>query len=311
MSSRPMLSDEVIAALRNAAQHASYMAPAISAARDAVASYAQLLGPQIQQIQDAIVAAMSVYSTSIIDVQSRFTNTLDALYPSISALANTFSQLNMPDVIASWEEGASVDIANESGFDFLEDAVKRQFSSSLVYTDSRVVAALLTSKMLAHTKQPEFLTLLDDSFASSKLLARRRPIITVAMDAHRSRTYLASVPLFMSQLEGAVGDLLVSQSIAISSNGKLFESPLLSTAPMGKRKEFRGFASKVQTSPFSSHAALTPVRDHIINSVAPKRNQVLHGTSFDHGTAQQSTQLVLLLAIVMGVQAAFERGTPP
>lgn len=169
--------------------------------------------------------------------------------------------------------------------------------------------ARVTNAWLNLTRQNWFRDELKERFQNSAMLRSRWKILEKAWEAHQRRDYILSIPVFLTQIEGILGDALVLNHCARSKNGKLFKLDSDGTILIenGKQKEIIGISSIIEHPYFSRISRLDEAikflrKDEII----VERNAILHGRKVSYGRAKLSTQSLLLIYALIRDAAEFE-----
>ena len=160
--------------------------------------------------------------------------------------------------------------------------------------DHRVRAAVITNKLLGYTKKREFAESLEEHFNKTPILSRRWRIIENALDAHRNRGYLLSVPALLAQVEGILADALVMKEIVYVDNGKVYSKNYRN----GKPRELKGMyelANEVKKTELQENREFRMFANLLIGSLARNRNMILHGRNVDYGKANLSVKLILYI----------------
>ncbi|MEZ8154417.1 hypothetical protein ACED23_25480 [Vibrio splendidus] len=133
----------------------------------------------------------------------------------------------------------------------------------------------------------------------------RRHIISVAIDLHESRNYIASIPLFLSQSDGIFEELL-GQSVFtrrpqnLDKVGRKLDS-IFETDSI-RRAIFGLFCKE---SPYSAKSDSFSKDD---KAKSPNRNGILHGDyrHLDYGTYMNSCKSICLLSSIIWLMSAHE-----
>ncbi len=124
----------------------------------------------------------------------------------------------------------------------------------------------------------------------SPRLKMRLPAMNQALEAHRNRNFLVSIPCLLSQFEGILADYLVSEDLLTVEGYKVYKKQ---HDPMSsKRIEVHGLkrvANLIENSDLSKIHFLAAYVKEILGD---DRNAILHGRKFDYGSADFSTWLV-------------------
>jgi hypothetical protein len=161
-----------------------------------------------------------------------------------------------------------------------------------------------------HTREGSFAEEMRHRFQESARLRRRWAIVGAALEAHRRREYVLSIPPLLAQLEGLVTDLLLLRGQAVVLGRKVVakDAGSLRKGRDGKPIVLKGLDAKIRTSGFESMAEVRMGAEFVLNQLAPARNAILHGNRTTYGSAKLSVQLLLLIWIYAEVVVAVERG---
>jgi hypothetical protein len=198
----------------------------------------------------------------------------------------------------------------QSGFGFTSHIRSTSFTSSFANVNLKVRSAVITNKLAYITRSKRFETQLEHLFQQSPVLRRRWKIVARALDRHRERDYLMSVPVLLAQVEGIIGDALILRELILRKGHKLYvkdSNGKLKLNSKGKPIEVRGMHSLIDNSDFQQHPVLQKVAELITAQLVDDRNPILHGRRTSYGTAKLSVQTLLLLLVLADEFIAFEK----
>lgn len=135
-----------------------------------------------------------------------------------------------------------------------------------------------------HFSEKYMFGLLNCAIKELEIYKKRKDIIKDALDAHFNKKYTLSVPVFFTQLEGILRDY---GNIPDKDNIK-------PTIPLDKWNERMAFSVKDQAEYFNSF--ITNLFKGNVDPSEFNRNPILHGTSFDYNTENNS--MILFLSIL-------------
>lgn len=262
-----------------------------------------------------------------------------AAYGLSSSIENLYkSLLQAPETgagISTWKVGSFIDPlpdlgpieewlreqAATQGEEALEDSkfgfstilFEHRFLASLAGITQQVRRAIVTKKVLAMTRRPEFERDFFAHFERSTTLRRRREILKSAFSVHLNREYLVSIPVLIAQVEGLFGDALLLKGTVISKGRKLYVMGSDGKPTRGKNNkeiEVKGIdrlleiAEKQDDRPLMAGVAWT-----MADSLFPDyRNGILHGRTTNYRLPWLSAQAILALRVMAQDIAAFEAG---
>lgn len=194
------------------------------------------------------------------------------------------------------------------GGNLLEDCGYRHTSRLLTEKDFEYLASLvpraihanITNLWLNITRQYWFKEELKSRFMASSISNPRWKIVEVAWEAHNRREYDLSVPIFLTQVEGILGDELILNYHAKSKKGKLFELDSKGSIKIenNKEKELIGITAIIE-HPYFRDRRFELIKRHLIDDkIVIQRNAIIHGRNTSYGRAKLSTQLLLLLYVL-------------
>ena len=197
-------------------------------------------------------------------------------------------------------------LLEECGYRHIASILKkegfRKFANISQKANDKTIDVTVTNMWLKLSRQDWFENELKERFQNSAVLYRRWKIIKKALDAHKRRNYLLSIPALFSQIEGILGDALILNHYAKSKNGRLFALDFHGAILMenGKQKELISISAIIDQPYFRGISGLEEIlkflrEDKIINM----RNAILHGRNISYGRAKLSTQLLLLVCVLM------------
>lgn len=219
----------------------------------------------------------------------------------------------LPDLgslIAQWQEvGEAQETLGQHGFGFTGHLWTTTFIVTFAKADTRTGAAAVTTRLRTATCAVDFEAELRGIVEGSSVLQRRWKIIAAALQMHRNRTYLVSIPALLAQLEGIIGDALILKGLAVSVGHKVYMKGADGRIKKGRDRkpvEMKGVGQLVQNSDFRNHEVLQLTVDLLLNQLVRERNAIMHGRMTAYGTAKRSTQLFLLLFVYASAIAEFE-----
>ena len=164
----------------------------------------------------------------------------------------------------------------------------------------RAIHADITNLWLNITRQYWFKEELKSRFMASSISNPRWKIVEVAWEAHNRREYYLSVPIFLTQVEGILGDELILNCHAKSKKGKLFELDTNGSIKIenNKEKELIGITAIIE-HPYFGDRRFELINRHLKDDkIIIQRNAIIHGRNTSYGQAKLSTQLLLLLYVL-------------
>jgi hypothetical protein len=200
-------------------------------------------------------------------------------------------------------------ILKECGYRHTGQILRKEGFRIFANIGPNVQDARVTNTWLNLTRQNWFKDELKERFQNSTILRKRWKILETAWEAHKRRDYLLSIPVFLTQIEGILGDALILNHYAKSKNGKLFKLDSSGAILMenGKQKEFNGISSIVDHQYFSRISRLDEIIKFLReDKIIIERNAILHGRKISYGKAKLSTQSLLLIYALIRDAADFE-----
>lgn len=204
---------------------------------------------------------------------------LFSLLPDTRDLVQLFDEMNQ------YVDRAKT-IFSHSDYAFAGDRVTLEFIIPLANLQGQTQAAVITNRFLALTRSAHFFDVLQSRCSSSTLLRKRWPILEQALQAHRQRNYLISIPTLLAQLEGIIGDTLRLRNI-VTADGYILRLTQ-------NQDKVGGLQQLLQTS-FNRPSYFDEAASHMLMTIVPHRNAILHGRYLKYGKARISTQLLLLI----------------
>jgi len=316
-------SDQVLEEVRRFAvevgRNATATIEAVQASLRAAVNVAAISTTQQQIVSRALGDFQSVAVTSALLAQNigamvttqleQLGKTLQRAYQPINFVARL---PNITDFIRAWEDlNEAADALDAAGYGFASDLMTVQFARAFIRVPSRVRAAVATNHLLRLTRQETFVDSIREVMEPSLMLKRRRSIVARALTAHQDRDYLVSIPLLLTQVEGAFTDMMILKRYALPQGGKLYARNLHGGAKLDKRGKpirLNGLGQLIDHADFTAHPAVQSLCDHLANAVVPARNGILHGRVTSYARAKLSTELALLVFMLSSELVAFERG---
>jgi len=138
---------------------------------------------------------------------------------------------------------------------------------------------------------------IDRLLSNSSILDPRAEAIISALNAHKQRQFCLSVPVFILQLEGVIGDALILKKLVRLENGKLYK--VVASNNKSDIKGLQGLNSLVRQSDLMEDGAFAELSELIVSRLADDRNKILHGRNPQYGTEKNSTTALLALVLFM------------
>ncbi|MCA9886348.1 MAG: hypothetical protein KC708_25420, partial [Anaerolineae bacterium] len=270
----------------------------------------QLYGNTLQIISNAIADSLVTTRTA-----------LDSLRTSMESIGNTvglgiskIQPVNFIEQLPGFSELVKIYDAfhqaektlSENGFGFMSGHWTVPVIASFLDIqdlDLGIRKAVITNKILAHTRTPNFKQNMLDLFRASSVLKKRWTIIDLVMAAHTNRNYVLAIPTLLAQFEGMFTDALILKQLVIRDRGKLYaidETGAPKLDKNDKRVELHGLHQKVQNSNLEYEHILERLSKDFVSGLIRERNDIMHGSSVSYAKANLSLRLVLgiyLLAI--------------
>lgn len=164
--------------------------------------------------------------------------------------------------------------------------------------NARVRSAVITNRLLAHTRKKEFESDLRQSFERPSVLSRRWTILQKALAVHLRRDYEVSIPTLLAQVEGIFTDALILKSMVLRVDGSLCARDAQGKPKLGRNGKLirlRGLGQKVQNSDLRNEDTLRVFSEFFTNSLIRERNDILHGRELAYGKAKLSVQLLFII----------------
>lgn len=296
---------------------APLMQTAIAQTRVADAVAAATLAPAIRQAT-ASFAAIEASSRLLRDVTSTLNSRLfDVSWLEAANKANRLAGLgrlveSLPsfDLIreSMRELQDAADVFESEGFGFVINPLPAELLRGATAIDRRVRAAAVTNRMLGFTRSPEFAQNLQETFAESRLESSRWPPVRAALGEHIDRGYLLSIPVFLAQAEGLLGDALLLRNLVRRSGSRLYAvnpDGTFKKNKKGKHIELKGAGGLATES--RSVSDLTEISSFILDGFVGPRNAILHGRLRNYRRPKLSVQTLLLTSLLAEMILAFER----
>lgn len=275
----------------------------------------------LENIQTTIVAPYESWMKEIEKSIQQLAKTAQVVEQSLQRIVG-FAQVNvqklfseLPDLNTIQQHLEILDKAGvafeKSGYGFTDHLWSVRFVVELAYVSPKVQQAVITNKILAQTRSNEFEAALRDRMQNSTLLQRRWRIVALALEAHRNRQYLLSIPPLLAQVEGIFTDMLILKGMAIARNGKLYARGADGKEKRDKNQKpipLTGLSQKAAHSRFQNHDVVQRIVDLFMKYLTENRNAILHGQQTTYGRAKLSTQTLLVLHILAQALSEFEAG---
>lgn len=142
------------------------------------------------------------------------------------------------------------------------------------------------------TISDHFFTDLKDLVTGTPAISARWSLIQFGMEDHQNRRFAPAVALLLSQIEGLLNDLLVSQNLAVKNGSKLYRFDP-ATATQGG--ELGGLSPKANHSKSNTNIE-SDLATRIADTIAPDRNGILHGATLNFDTVDDSVGAVVVIA---------------
>ncbi len=239
------------------------------------------------------------------------TRTARALFESAKGMTDFIQDLpDIAELAAEYEKAVRGENAlAASGFAFAIDIWDVASLAELSAVPPRVAPAIVTKKVLAATRAPEFIEEFEALLQNSAVLRRRARIVARALQAHQAGDYYLAIPAFLAQLEGVWGDAMILRNLAVRRGSKLYERRVQSKGGEGrssKGHELKGLDRKVKHSKFRHHPSLASVTGFCVSQLVGDRNRIMHGVSTSYGTAKLSSQVIFALLLISVAVREFE-----
>jgi len=230
--------------------------------------------------------------------------------------------VNLPDLTplitqlqeAAEKEAKGEKVLDDSGYSFLTATAVLSAFAEFARIDPCAITATVTNTLLRDLRSEDFRMELSNNMLASTMLKRRWPIVEKAILAHDRREYILSIPAMLAQVEGAIADALIVAGQVTKKKTpkgeKLYKSNgrgNLLLDKNGNPMELKGLDPLVKHSNWHNHDILYGIAGLATQSLAGKRNGILHGRDVSYGQAKLSVILLLVIDIVASEFASFER----
>ena len=154
-------------------------------------------------------------------------------------------------------------------------------------------------KLIEDLNDAEFLDEFSVEIEDVDLIKGRSHITEKALEHHKNKDYISSIPLILSQVEGMIWDLGIYKKVVEDQPNSKYKIDVNGRCVLdsrGKKIQWR-FGELLQYM-FGKESKLA---NHTEENVYSKelRHPILHGRQTDYGDAQNSTMLVLLLYTIV------------
>jgi len=263
-------------------------------------------------ISEAAQAMVKPYVDSV-----RRLNTVYAQVIRSAALSHAFKDVvaKLPDFSALADlleerTEAALDEVERLGFprESIEDLWPEWQILRLAHVDAQVRSATVTNSLRKLTRSDEFAEAILGELEKSTRLKRRSTIFRQALDAHRNRHYLASIPTLLPQVEGIWEDaLLLKNEVAYKYSKSKLGAKRKNLHLKNRSGTYIGnLDRKLRHSSLKNHPALRGSVELLSDAIVPKRDEILHGRLVRYGQAKLSVQLLLVLFLLVREVATYE-----
>jgi hypothetical protein len=152
---------------------------------------------------------------------------------------------------------------------------------------NKIRHAHITKLLYKRTLTDIYYNLLQNSFKDNEVkhLLKRKEIIDAAYKAHSERNFYLSIPVFLSQVEGIIGDYLIYFE-------KLDKGIVYSKGLKGKNK--LALSTKTDNIFINIRQRIFG-SDNQKKSISEIRDDIMHGKITNYATAKLSTELFLII----------------
>lgn len=246
---------------------------------------------------------LELFKQKIVEDHNEFCKRLMTDFSRHWPWINEFKQNQIPqmDKAEEWLE--------RCGYRHTMLMLKRNGFRKFANLGPKTLDATVTKIWLRLTKRDSFKDELKERFQNSTILRRRWIIIEHAWTAHSRGDYILSIPALFSQIEGILGDALILNKKAKNKDGKLFLLDLNGSIKTenGKQIELAGILPIIDQPYFNGISSLEEIVKLLReDNLAKERNAILHGRKTLYGRAKLSTQLLLLVYVLIREAAEFE-----
>jgi hypothetical protein len=204
-------------------------------------------------------------------------------------------------------------VLEEAEFGFADHLWNIFFMRGFAYIPPRVRSAVVTRKLATHTSSDIFVDELREEIEASQTMRRRWRVIEAALGAHASRKYDLSVPVFLAQIEGALGDAMFLKNLVAKEGNKYYLLDQTGNHRVnrnGKRLPPVTLDTALKNARLEDQAELTAASEFMSNVMVQRRNDILHGRDITYGRAKLSVQALLLLTILVRMLEELEDNGP-
>ncbi len=198
----------------------------------------------------------------------------------------------------------------ETEFGFADHLWNVFYLSGFAHIDGRVRSAVVTKKLAAHTSSDEFVDGLRGEIEASRMMRKRWGVIEAALEAHANRKYELSVPVFLSQIEGAVGDVMFLKDLVLKEGNKYYLADEFGNFKLnrkGKRLPAVTLDPALKNARLDEQVKLTAASEFMADVMVQRRNDIMHGRDVSYGRAKFSVQALLILTVLAQGVAEQER----
>lgn len=145
----------------------------------------------------------------------------------------------------------------------------------------------------------EFLNEFIEEMKKKDLFRKRIKIISKALEHHKNRDYISSIPLLLSQTEGIIWDLGIKEGlIENKDNSKILIDKKGNVILDKNNKPIESDLGNLLIKLFGNKSKL---KEHASKNVYSKdlRHPILHGRKIDYDNQDTSTMLIIVLFMLM------------
>lgn len=208
----------------------------------------------------------------------------------------------LDDLRQMMEDASDGDTAlEEAEFGFADHLWNVFYLRGFAHIDERVRSAVVTNKLVARTSSDQFVDELRCAVEISQMMRKRWRVIERAVEAHASRKYELSVPVFLAQIEGTVGDIMFLKDLVRKEGNKYYlvdECGNFKVNKKGKRLQAVTLAPALKNARLEQQGDLTSASAFMADVMVQRRNDVLHGRDVYYGRAKFSVQALLILTVL-------------
>jgi hypothetical protein len=204
-------------------------------------------------------------------------------------------------------------VLEEVEFGFADHLWNVFYLRGFAHIHPQVRSAVVTRKLAAHTSSDHFADELHEEVEASRMMRRRWRVIEAALEAHAARKYELSVPVLLSQIEGAVGDIMLIKDLVVKEGNKYYLVDEFGNYKLNKKGKRLGPVTldpALKAAKLEDHVGLAAASEFMADVMVQRRNDVLHGRDVSYGRAKFSVQALLILTILAQGVAELESNGP-